>query len=124
VSAQALDRIYRALPRIACKGLCHEACGPIAGADGEIERLERVAGKPLSVRPDGQCSMLTAEGRCSVYAARPLICRLFGVAGGLECPHGCKPDRMLSKREAYDGSWCTLMCTGLDAYHHFSTSPK
>ena len=31
------------------------------------------------------------HGRCTVYAARPMICRLWGVAQGMACPWGCQP---------------------------------
>lgn len=51
------------------------------------------------------CPMLdTTTHRCKIYEARPLICRTFGVAKGLECPYGCKPTngRYLSKEEFFD----------------------
>ena len=44
--------------------------------------------------------MLTAEGRCSVYSIRPLICRIWGAAEGIPCVFGCQPERLLSKEEA------------------------
>lgn len=31
------------------------------------------------------------NGRCSVYEARPLVCRLFGHVGWLPCPIGAVP---------------------------------
>jgi len=46
-----------------------------------------------------QCTLLTKEGRCSVYEIRPMVCRLFGVSIGIECPWGCKPSRLLSHEE-------------------------
>ncbi|GAB7129184.1 hypothetical protein JCM19000A_36920 [Silvimonas sp. JCM 19000] len=36
------------------------------------------------------CVYLGADG-CTVYAERPLICRLFGTVPSLPCPHGLGP---------------------------------
>lgn len=104
-----LDALYRRLPRVECRGLCAEACGPIGASEGEVERLEKASGRALSVvdHPGGGivCSMLDVEpgtavrGRCTAYEARPLVCRLFGVAEGLLCPEGCKPTRVLTRAE-------------------------
>lgn len=41
------------------------------------------------------------DKRCSIYSVRPAICRLYGVAEGLECPFACKPKKKLSKQEAH-----------------------
>lgn len=41
--------------------------------------------------PRYTCSMLTEDGRCSQYEIRPMICRLYGAAEGIECSRGCKP---------------------------------
>ena len=38
---------------------------------------------------------LLRHGRCTVYAQRPLVCRLWGVTESMECPHGCRPVRYL-----------------------------
>ena len=40
------------------------------------------------------------EGRCTVYDARPAICRLWGATISMPCPHGCTPDNALSKQES------------------------
>src|SRR5208337_4946067 len=92
-----LERIYAGLPKIACKGLCTEYCGPVTVARLELKRMERVAGK-LKTRKmpvltesgqkfNGQgrlletgtcatCVLLDRVGRCSVYGVRPILCRL------------------------------------------------
>lgn len=41
------------------------------------------------------------DNKCSIYTARPAICRLYGVAEGLDCPFGCQPKKKISKQEAY-----------------------
>lgn len=47
-----------------------------------------------------RCSMLTHDGRCSQYALRPMICRLYGTGtAGLKCHRGCEPDQHLNAVE-------------------------
>jgi len=54
---------------------------------------------PLQVMgPNLTCPALV-NGLCSVYAVRPLICRLWGVVREMACPFGCKPERWLADRE-------------------------
>lgn len=43
---------------------------------------------------DGVCPHLV-DGGCSVYEARPMVCRLFGVSEIMPC-EDCKPDHSLS----------------------------
>jgi len=40
------------------------------------------------------CPHLGDKG-CTVYAERPLICRLFGTTPRLPCPNGNRPDKMI-----------------------------
>jgi Fe-S-cluster containining protein len=110
-----LAKLYARLPLIDCKGRCSASCGPIRCSRRERNVLERVAGRELTTQtgttilPDGRrepvglCSMLTPEGRCSVYEHRPLICRMWGVVENLRCPYGCQPEpRYLTVDEAQD----------------------
>jgi Fe-S-cluster containining protein len=92
-----LDALYKTLPGVQCRGFCKDSCGPIAASRAEVERIEKVADKRLAVGEDLTCSMLDADGRCVVYAVRPMICRLFGTVEKLKCPHGCVPERWLSE---------------------------
>jgi uncharacterized protein len=93
------EKLYSKLPTIQCQGLCHEACGPIAGSKFEIERIEKAGGKDLVVMDDLNCTFLTKDKKCSVYEQRPLICRLYGTVKRLRCEHGCEPSRWLSDQE-------------------------
>lgn len=93
------------VPTVACKGLCHAACGVIPIAPAEREELVKLTGRRVKVEtepmPGGylmlrmrsaddlSCRYLVRQ-RCSVYAARPLICRLYGAAEALPCAHGCE----------------------------------
>lgn len=112
-----LKEIYDEIPRIVCKGYCDAACGPVPATTAEREEIQRVTGKRVKTDPnffkkedarglkvlktteEGTCLYLK-KARCVVYEARPIICRLYGVSDGLRCPHGCQPDRWLSKEEA------------------------
>ena len=96
---KSLQDVYDAVPRIDCKGLCHGACGPVPATRREIETINAASLIPFGTRADGYCSML-AGGRCSVYAQRPLLCRLWGVLKKMRCPHGCEPERWLSDAQS------------------------
>lgn len=99
-----MREIWARVPELPCTGACHEACGIIPVLPAEIEVIRARYGQvDISPGINGVCRALTPGGRCSVYEARPLICRLFGVSEGLECHAGCKPSgRYLTKDEAHD----------------------
>lgn len=116
-----LQHIYDRLPKIECQGLCgrdrHETCcGPIACTHLEAKLLDEYNGTKTVWEDKGHgwlkmdiealfpmmiCPHLSLSGRCSAYAVRPLICRLWGVVEGLKCPWGCKPERYLTRAESY-----------------------
>lgn len=105
VVRRKLERIYADIPDAGCKGLCVEACGPICMTGLEYYRIVEARGgtEPGTVDPDTlTCPLLGEDGRCTVYDARPLICRLYGSAEGLECPYGCGPNRLLTVDEGRD----------------------
>jgi hypothetical protein len=95
----ALQALYDQIPDIPdCKGHCWMSCGPVEMSQRERQRI-REAGVRIT---DGQvaraqieeywCEALGPDGRCAVYGLRPLICRAWGVAEGLRCPWGCRPE--------------------------------
>lgn len=49
------------------------------------------------------CPMLDAEKRCTVYDARPLMCRMFGAvkAERLTCPFGAKAARPMTDAQGH-----------------------
>jgi Fe-S-cluster containining protein len=51
---------------------------------------------PLNAQGN-KCGYLDPFKRCAVYENRPMICRFYGAAEGLECEHGCKPKRYLNR---------------------------
>lgn len=83
----SLERIYRAVPQVECKGLCSRTCGPI---DMSREEWSRIARRGVIIPPpiiglnivesgqDYRCPALDENHRCSVYEDRPLICFLPG----------------------------------------------
>jgi Fe-S-cluster containining protein len=111
---RVLREIYASIPDAGCKGLCTDQCSTIPIFDFELERLEAVTGRKLPTMSAGEeigglllgteigtpCPMLVM-GRCSVYDDRPLICRAFGSVDGLRCPHGCRPEKLLTNAEQY-----------------------
>lgn len=100
VAKREIDKIYAELPSIACQGKCYDSCGPIAMSRVEWQRI--IKRKGYEPRATSLTCPLLVSNRCSVYQIRPLICRLWGVAEGMECPWDCKPERYLTKVEAYD----------------------
>lgn len=95
-----------------CKGFCHPFCTMVTASKIEIKRArQRMGGKnpfnPIHLIENLQnkeipsCAALK-NNRCSIYSARPALCRLYGVAEGLDCPFGCVPKKKISKKEAYE----------------------
>lgn len=104
VDDSLLDEIYAALPALRCKGKCQGSCGPLAIPQVEYDRLARSRGGAATYNDpkgdlSGRCSKLGSDGRCTAYKFRPLICRLYGMAESLRCPHGCVPERWVSDVE-------------------------
>jgi hypothetical protein len=109
---KALQELYDALPTVACQGKCANACGAIDMSVAEHGRIvelgyliprmtEELAQRWRDDEPL-HCPALNRQTlRCEVYEARPMICRLWGVADSMPCPHGCKPTRELNDSETY-----------------------
>lgn len=102
IPPKALRDVWAKVPGMKdCKGLCADSCGPIPASSLERSLLEERTGKKLRVAdgPGLDCSLLK-NGLCTAYSIRPLVCRIWGVAEGLPCAHGCEPERVLSAEEA------------------------
>jgi Fe-S-cluster containining protein len=109
-----IDALLSGLPKFQCKEGCADCCGPIQLSRLEYMRCIQASGRTAEkVRQQMQdnlkqgiyaCPLLDTETKkCSVYAARPAICRLFGVVKGeLLCPHGYAPESsaLLSNEQA------------------------
>lgn len=109
---RVLAEIYARIPDARCKGLCADACSSIPVAEVELQQLETWTGRPLAVDREsfapaimisniGEPCPLLVIGRCTAYEKRPAVCRLYGVAQGLKCGHGCFDDQIpMSDSEA------------------------
>lgn len=98
----ALDALYAELPELKCKGLCAESCGPIGMSRVEWQRTCRARGAELKATAADLTCPLLEETRCSVYEVRPMLCRLWGLVEGMECPWLCRPERYLTSEEGYE----------------------
>lgn len=90
---RALRDLWAEVPTVHCQRECWAYCGAITVGGLERAAIARALGHPP---PDPlwnaqhRCRLLTPEGLCSVYEARPIICRLWGAVEGLRCPWGCR----------------------------------
>jgi hypothetical protein len=112
--SERVAAIYGRLPRLQCKGLCQDYCGHIACTRAEEAVLRAfcaehaipfeafLTAEDAEANPDARCPLLTAEGRCAAYEARPIICRLWGVVPELACEHGCQPVYYITTKQARD----------------------
>jgi Fe-S-cluster containining protein len=102
----AIRDVWAKVPVLLCRGLCTDSCGPIAASQVEVDILARhgvtIGTNPYAVIADAlneasatgeipSCPALTAEGRCSVYGVRPLVCRQWGAIDEMPCTFGCEP---------------------------------
>ncbi len=86
------DRVAKRYPEdLACSAGCHDCCSAgltvtpaeAAAIDALLARIApaertRIAESARSADASG-CAALNAEGRCSIYPVRPLVCRSHGV---------------------------------------------
>lgn len=101
-ATRALEELYASLPRLACRQLCGDTCGPITMSALEWTRLTAAHGE-RACGDDLVCPYLEREsGRCGAYEVRPLACRLGGATATLRCAFGCEPDRLLTEAEFED----------------------
>jgi len=118
----AIDAVYASLPKLECQRKCMACCQTFGMTGIELKRLQAVVG-PLKTRKTRcytenpltfrgvligvqevlhcrTCPMLQGD-TCSVYAIRPLVCRIWGLTERTRCSFGCVPERWLTDEEAY-----------------------
>ncbi len=114
MTAPGLRALYASVPSVPCKGLCHDQCTLIPVAKAEREAIADHTGRRVKTIPDMQQAVMRPaddgltcrylkKSRCTIYEVRPMICRLYGAAEGLECPHGCRPVGGLLSRDVVQG---------------------
>lgn len=106
--AKALKELYAELPRAKCQGKCANSCGPILFSDYERDEIQAKSRRQLTIAPHPivgglpMCSMLTADGDCSVYDIRPMICRLWGAVPEMPCEHCCEVVNPVPKGKVFE----------------------
>jgi Fe-S-cluster containining protein len=96
--SEKLKKIYEQVPDIECRGLCQHSCSFIPMSKFEKKLLTEKFGNANFLADP--CPKLS-NGKCSIYADRPLVCRLYGVVPEMVCIHGCKPKKMLPSAVGY-----------------------
>jgi hypothetical protein len=91
-----LELLYAELPPLPCLGLCANSCNAHVDASQAERRRIAALGVDLDAPTDDDvCPALTRTAvgalRCAVHEVRPMVCRLWGTAEALPCPHGCRP---------------------------------
>ena len=84
-----LEDLWAMIPKMECKPGCHQCCGPTLWSRAEYETIKHFLennGRKELEATGLSCPYLDNEKGCSIYPVRPLLCRLFGVTEGLECP--------------------------------------
>lgn len=88
-----LRDIYAKLPKLNCKGLCQDSCGPINCTEEEAALLLDQVHKARFPSDPTTCPFLGPKsGTCQVYEDRPLICRTWGLDPRMKCHYGCEPE--------------------------------
>lgn len=87
-----IQRLYDRVPETRCKDGCFRCC--INSVQMASEERGRIGGYEWN----GRCPHLTSDGKCGVYDARPLVCRLYGASELFFCPD-CECAEPLSEEE-------------------------
>lgn len=92
-SEKTIKTLRKIIPKMECKPGCHDCCGPIHFSKWEWEQI-----KDKRTATEINCPYIGKSG-CDIYEDRPILCRLFGTVKKMECPHGCKPQKMLNLKQ-------------------------
>ncbi len=97
-NSQKIEFFRKRIPSFECQPGCHDCCGPVTTSTEEMARLPRKSkAEHDAALAKLSCPHLGKNG-CTVYAERPLICRLFGTTPRLPCPVGKRPEVMIDPR--------------------------
>ena len=74
--------------------------------------LARLRARGAAAHAAGPCAFLEEDGRCAVYASRPLVCRTQGLP--MRYDEGLTPEQTFGKSEKNEPlTWCPLNFTCL-----------
>lgn len=90
-----IARLRERIPSFECIPGCHDCCGPVTTSPEEMSRLPvKTDAEHDAALAAFDCVHLGPDG-CTVYAERPLICRLYGTTPHMACPNSCRPEVMV-----------------------------
>ena len=92
---QKIRFFRRRIPAFDCVPGCHDCCGPVTASSEEMFDLPPVSDAIRAVALDSLSCPHLGESGCTVYASRPLICRVFGTTPRLPCPRGMWQEQMI-----------------------------
>lgn len=105
---------YKRFPSMTCEPGCLDCCHRYAPAMSKWEWYQVNHPGKIITTSLSSCPFLTLDG-CSIYARRPIICRMFGTVSKAEldkfdidtiftlaCPRGRQPEKPLSARDALE----------------------
>lgn len=88
-----IQKLYERIPTFLCNEGCTDCCdNQVQFAEEELMRIPKVEWN------DSLCPYLR-DNKCSVYACRGFICRIYGASELFPCPHGCGPETLLPESE-------------------------
>lgn len=108
----ALDAIYARIPKVeGCRTGCNDCCGPVPVTKAEAAKIsspmllqDSPFGKLLPSKGDCLTCAFSSPLGCTIYANRPLVCRLFGAVDHprMTCPHGAKAKHLLTEAQSQE----------------------
>jgi uncharacterized protein len=106
----------KVIPSMRCDAGCGDCCGVVPATETEFRAVQQFIaehGIVPAASLDGTCP-LYQNGTCTVYAVRPLICRLFGHAADpmMTCSRGYNvnvPEREVVERLRANGRTTRLL---------------
>lgn len=106
IDAAVAQTSARAGDALTCKRGCDACCvDGLSVLPVEAALIEVHGGRPPAQQREGMCAFLDDDGACTVYEARPVLCRTHGLA--LKSADGARGLRVLND----DVSACSLNYT-------------
>jgi uncharacterized protein len=108
IDATVAQMSARAGDALSCKRGCDACCvGGLSVLPVEAALIEALRTRPPAHQREGMCAFLDDDGACTVYEARPVLCRTHGLALKTESADSSRGLRILSD----DVSACSLNYT-------------